>query len=147
VVGRVWVHGGGSVRIGDRVRVEAGLAPVELHAGRGAEIVIGDDVVIGAGTVIEAQRAVTIGDRCRIEGFARVIDNNFHAVRGNRRDQPPSVPVTVEADAWLGWRAILLPGARVGQGATVPSGGIVRGPPAAAAGFGAPGRAGRADPR
>jgi len=139
VVGRVWVHGSGSVRLGHRIRVEGGLAPVELHAGPGAELVIGDDVVIGAGSTIEALRSVTIGDRCRLGGFTRIMDNHFHSVRGDRRERPASLPVVVEEDASIGWRAILLPGARVARGAVVASGGIVRASPLAiGAGAGAP---------
>lgn len=142
VVGRVWVHGGGSVRLGHRVRVEAGQAPVELHAGPGAELVIGDDVIIGAGSSIEALRSVTIGDRCRIGGFTHIMDNHFHAVIGNRQDRPSSVPVVVEPDASIGWRAILLPGARVARGAAIAAGGIVRAG-AVAGGARAPGTVGR----
>lgn len=127
VTGRVWIHGGGEVRIGDRVRLEAGLAPIELHAGPGGRLVIGDDVVVGAGTVIEAQRSVEIGAGCRLGGFARIIDNNFHGLQGNRHERPGSSPVTVGAGAWLGWSAVLLPGARVPDGATVPPRGVVRG--------------------
>jgi acetyltransferase-like isoleucine patch superfamily enzyme len=144
VVGRVWVHGGGSVRVGHRVRIEAGQAAVELHAGPGAELVIGDDVVIGAGSSIEALRSVTIGDRSCLGGFTRIMDNHFHAVQGDRQERPSSVPVVIGADASIGWRAILLPGARVAPGAAVPAGGIVRaGPVALSATSLAPAESGR----
>jgi acetyltransferase-like isoleucine patch superfamily enzyme len=126
VTGRVWVHGGGSVRLGDRVRIDARMAPVELHAGPGSELVIGNDVVIRSGTSIEARLGVTIGDGSSIDGFVRIIDNHLHVVVGDRREQPSSLRVTVGPDSRIGWRAILLPGARVAQGGVVVPGRIVR---------------------
>jgi acetyltransferase-like isoleucine patch superfamily enzyme len=143
VVGRVWIHGAGSVRLGHRVRVEAGQAPVELHAGPGAELVIGDDVVLGAGSSIEALQSVTVGDRCRVGGFARIMDNHFHAVRGDRQERPSSVPVVIGPDVDVGWRAIILPGAHVARGTTIEAGRIVRASSAVAAGAMAPAGGGR----
>src|SRR5271170_7448095 len=66
VVGRIWIYGPGAVRIGDRVRLDASSAPIELHVGPGAEIVLGDDVEIQGGVSIEALQSVQIGDGCRI---------------------------------------------------------------------------------
>ena len=136
VHGRVWVHGQGSVRLGDRVRIEGGLAPVELHAGPGAEIVIGDDVYLGPGTIIEARESITLGAGCRVEGFARVLDNHLHTLRGDRHEAPDSYPVRIGAGARLGWRAVVLPGAQIRDGVEVRPASVVRGPAA-------PGGAGR----
>ncbi len=133
VFGRLWIHGGGQVRLGERVRIDAAEFPVELHAGPEAEIVIGDDVQISGGTSIEAQQSVTIGDRCRIEAFAKILDNHFHPLRGDRRVKPPSAPVVVEADTSIGCRAIILPGARIARGTAVRPGAVIRGPASAAA--------------
>ncbi len=132
VAGAVWVHGGGRVRIGDRVRLDGRTAPIELHAGPGAEIVIGDDVVVEGGASIEAQRSVMIGDRCRIGAYAKIMDNHFHPLRGDRHLKPPSDPVVVDAGAELGRRVIVLPGARVRGGASVPPATVVRAPPRSA---------------
>lgn len=132
VAGRLWIHGPGRVEIGDRVRLGSAVAPVELNAGPGARIVIGSDARIEGGTCIEAQEAVSIGDGSHVGGFARVIDNHFHRVQGDRRERPPSMPVQIGAGASIGWRAVVLPGAQVPAGAVVPPGGVVRGPPARA---------------
>jgi acetyltransferase-like isoleucine patch superfamily enzyme len=40
--------------------------------------------------------------------------------------QPSSLRVEVGPDARIGWRAVLLPGARVTQGEVVPPGSVVR---------------------
>ncbi len=130
VAGRLWIHGPGEVEIGNRVRLGSAVAPVELNAGPGARIVIGDDARIEGGTCIEAQEAVSIGAGSHVGGFARVIDNHFHRLQGDRQERPPSAPVEIGAGAIIGWRAVVLPGAKVPAGGVVPPGAIVRGPPA-----------------
>jgi maltose O-acetyltransferase len=129
VTGRVWVRGGGTVRIGDRVHLDASMAPIELHAGPGAQIVLGDGAYVGGGSSIEAQESVTIGASARLEPFCKVIDNHFHPLRGDRHAQPASLPVVIGPGASLGRRAIVLPGARVREGARIAPGAVVRGPP------------------
>src|SRR5436190_15805323 len=84
VSGTVWVYGGGSVRLGARTHLDASTAPIELHAGPAAEIVLGDDVYVGSGTSIEAEHSVRIGNRCRIAPFSKIIDTHYHALEGNR---------------------------------------------------------------
>jgi acetyltransferase-like isoleucine patch superfamily enzyme len=120
------------VRIGARARLDGGTVPIELHAAPGAEIVIGDDVVIEGGVSIEAQRSVTVGDGCHLGAFAKIMDNHFHPLRGDRHQRPVSDPVVIEAGASLGRRAIVLPGARVRAGAAVRPATVVRAPPRAA---------------
>jgi UDP-3-O-[3-hydroxymyristoyl] glucosamine N-acyltransferase len=71
VVGRIWIHGKGTLRIGNRVRLDASSEPIELYVGPGAEMVIGDDVEIQGATSLEALQSVQIGDRCRIGARCR----------------------------------------------------------------------------
>jgi acetyltransferase-like isoleucine patch superfamily enzyme len=114
VLGHVWAHGPGRIRLGDRVLLDARQAPIELHAARpGAEIVIGDDVVIGGGTSIEAEQSIRIGDRTKIGTFCRVMDTHAHPTTGDRTRRPRPSPVVVDADVEMGARAILLAGAYV----------------------------------
>ena len=131
VVGRIWIHGPGALRIGNRVRLDASSDPIELHVGPGAEIVLGDDVEIQGGASIEALQSVLVGDGCRIGARCKVIDNDFHRLSGNR--EPPSAPVVIEANATLGNGAIVLPGARVPRGGMIAPGAVVRGRRAAGA--------------
>ena len=127
VVGRIWIHGPGALRIGNRVRLDASSAPIELHVGPGAEIVLGDDVEIQGGASIEALQSVQVGDGCRIGARCKVIDNHFHRLWGNRQQNPPSGPVVIEAGVTLGSGAIVLPGARVPRGSVIAPGAVVPG--------------------
>ena len=126
--GRVWIHGGGKVEIRDHSRVDASELPVELHAEREGEIVIGKGVEIGGGTSIEATARVLIGDGARIGRLCKMLDNSFHETRGDWDRRPPSQPVEIGAGAIIGDRAILLPGARVKPYQIVAAGAVVRGP-------------------
>lgn len=116
--GHIWVYGPGLVRIGARVRLDGLSAPIELHAGPCAQIVIEDDARIASGASIEAENMVRIGRGSSVGRFCKIIDNHFH--RTTTHDaKPESVPVIVEENVSLGPRAILLPGAHIGQGSVV----------------------------
>ncbi len=113
VRGRIWIHGGGTIHVGDRVVLDASRAPIELHVGRGATLVIGDDVRIYGGTSIEALQSVVLERGCVLNAFSKVLDNHFHPVHGNRHRRPESTAVVIGEEAVIGERAILLPGARL----------------------------------
>jgi acetyltransferase-like isoleucine patch superfamily enzyme len=111
----VWVHGPGVVRLGQGVLLDGALAPIELKTFHGtSEIVIDDFAEIGPGTSIEAVVSVRVGARCRLGAFAKVMDNNFHALAGDRLARPAtSLPVRLGEGARIGERAIVLAGAVV----------------------------------
>jgi acetyltransferase-like isoleucine patch superfamily enzyme len=139
VLGRVWIHGGGSVRLGSRVFLNAAVVPIELHAHAGGEIVIGDDVTIESGASIEADRSVVVGARSRLGSFCKLVDTNFHQLTGDRSVRPRGVQVTIEEDVAIGPRAIVLPGAFVGRAAVIAAGTVLSRPvPAGAVAAGLP---------
>ncbi|MGD0674828.1 MAG: acetyltransferase [Polyangiaceae bacterium] len=118
VVGRIWVHGGGRIAIGRRVFLDASAAPIELHAFPGAEIEIGDDVVIEGGTSVEAMRSVRIGARSHIGTYCKIIDGHFHALNGERRELVAADQVIIQAGVVLEPHSIIVAG-RVGEGTLV----------------------------
>lgn len=111
VLGSVYVVGGGCIEIGDDVVLDGRVVPVELHAGPAAVLSIGHGCVLESGVSVEAQQRVEIGPGSRLRAFAKVMDNNFHAVTGSRHKRPASQPVKLEAAVEVGERAIVLPGA------------------------------------
>ena len=127
IEGRVWMPGIGRVHLGRGVRLRGRLAPIELRAHDGAEIRLGDGVVVEAGASIEATERVEVGARASIGAFAKVIDNHYHRTVGDRNERPAAAPVTIGADAVVGPRAILLPGARVAARAVVRAGQVLAG--------------------
>jgi acetyltransferase-like isoleucine patch superfamily enzyme len=138
--GRIRLTGGGSVVVGDDVELDGRWAPIELHAQPGGTIVLGAGVRVHGGVSIEAKSRVEVGDRTVLGGFCKVLDNHFHPLSGDRhRGAPPSNPVIIGSDCDIGWRALILPGARLGTGARalagvvvsrkVPAGGVIGGSP------------------
>jgi len=116
--GRVWIHGEGRVVIGKGVLLDGTRTPIELHPERGAEIVLGDDVIVEGGTSIEATHSVRIGARTHIGVFCKIMDSNLHSL-DNLYERPEAKALVVEEDVRLGDHVILTAGARVGKGAVV----------------------------
>jgi acetyltransferase-like isoleucine patch superfamily enzyme len=133
VLGPVCVRGPGRIVVGDGARFDAKVAPIDLHAGEGAEIVLERGASVESGCSIEALRSVRIGEGARLGAFVKILDNHFHSGVGDRNVRPPSSPVVVEAGAVIGPCAVLLPGAHVGRGARIGAGAVVsrRVPPSA----------------
>lgn len=126
VRGTVWVHGKGDIRVGDHVVFDAADAPIELHAVQGATLVIGDGCRIAGGCSFDATSSIVVGERCQVGAFCKLMDNHFHAMRGDRQVQPPATGVVVEDDVVLGPFAILLPGAHLGRGCRVGAREVIR---------------------
>jgi acetyltransferase-like isoleucine patch superfamily enzyme len=118
------VRSGGSCRIG-RLALRGTLAPVELGALPGAELVIGDRTFINQGSSVVAAHSITIGPDARIGDFAAIYDSEYHPLE---ESAPVRVaPVTIGANVWIARGAIILPGVAIGDHAVVAAGAVVRG--------------------
>lgn len=124
VRGRIRVDAAGSIKVGSGVRIHAHLSKTQLSAGPGAELRIGDDTFINHGVTLSARELVTIGDRCQIAPHVTVLDCDYHGV-DDRDSGGKTAPVVIEDDVWLGTRAIVLRGVRIGQGSVVAAGAVV----------------------
>ena len=127
---RLWgvpfVNNQGTLLVGDRVRLASGVSTLELSVGSGATLEIGDRVLINHGCSIGATKLVRIGPRCNIGSQAILIDNAFHELDPERRDeQPEPAPVILEENVWLAARVIVLPGVTVGKNSVVGAGSVV----------------------
>jgi maltose O-acetyltransferase len=114
----------GAMRIGAGTLLRSVNVPVELCTGVGATLVIGKDVRLNYGVSIGAMGAVCLGDRVRVGPYAMIIDTEFHDAH-DRNKMPAPRPITIEDDAWIGAKASILPGVRVGRGAIVSVGAVV----------------------
>jgi acetyltransferase-like isoleucine patch superfamily enzyme len=124
--GRIRAAGGGEILVGDDVELDGRCAPIELHARPGGTIVLGRGVRVDGGVSIEAKSRVEVGERTVLRGFCKVLDNHFHPLSGDRhRGAPPSNPVFIGSDCDIGWRALILPGARLGDGVRALAGVVV----------------------
>lgn len=140
--GRPRIDNAGYIAIGARAIINSSFSPVELSAGPGGRLVIGDDLLINSGVVITAAREVTLGHRVSVGPYAIISDTSG--------DESPSAgpePIMIGDDAWLASRVRVCKGARIGAGAVISAGSVVVGeiPPNVIAG-GDPARVLRACP-
>ncbi len=107
-------------------RIEVGncafFPGVRLECWRGGTITIGDGTYLNRNTEIVAARSVTIGRECKIGRDVLIMDTDQHAVPGG---ELIVAPVVIEDRAWIGARAIVLKGVRVGHDSVVGAGSVV----------------------
>jgi len=123
-LGRPRLINDGTLVIGDDIMLRSVVVPVELATGFRGTLTVGDSVSINYGTSIFAERSVTIGDRVRIGPFVSITDTDFHDAH-DRNLRPAGTPVVLEDDVWIGTRALVLKGVRIGRGAIVAAGAVV----------------------
>lgn len=108
----------GGVRIGKGSALHMGIRFYDGH-----KIRIGKDSIIGEGTVLDGRDSLIIGDHVDIASEVMIYnaehdvnDPNFKAI---------SAPVEVSDYVFIGPRAIILPGVKIGRGAVVGAGAVV----------------------
>jgi acetyltransferase-like isoleucine patch superfamily enzyme len=126
VWGKVVVQRVGAIAIDDRTQFVGTIVPIYLATGPSGRIEIGAGVYMNYGCSIGAMELVRIGARCSFGPYVMIMDNAFHQLEPERRNEiPPSGPVTIGEDVWLGARVIVLPGVTIGAGAAVGAGSVV----------------------
>ena len=126
VWGRLVVANRGQLVIANRVKLSGTIVPIQLATGPRGKLEIGERVSINYGCSIGATELVHIGARSRLGPYVMVVDNSFHHLEPELRHvRPPSAPVILEDDVWLGARVIVLPGVRMGAGSVAAAGSVV----------------------
>lgn len=92
--------------------------------GPAGEVTIGDYCTL-AGPLIVTNSRVAIGSYVFCSREVVIADSE---VAGADGDWPPGPGISIGDDAWLGARAVVLGGARIGAGAIVGAGAVVDGP-------------------
>lgn len=106
----------------------------------GGKITIGEWCYVGEGTRIWSQSSISIGNYVLIAHLVDIHDTNSHPIDWTERrldteailsgsyrtpTQTVSAPVTIEDDAWIGFKATVMKGVRIGRGAIVSAGAVV----------------------
>lgn len=87
-------------------------------------IVIGKDTIIGEWTVLDGREKLVIGDHVDIASNV-MIYNAEHDVNSSDFTKARCEKVTIEDYVFIGPRAIILPGVKIGRGAVVAAGAVV----------------------
>ena len=109
--------GAGTVELG-----HVGLYPgVRLHCRAAGRITVGDGTFFNREARVFAGRSVTLGRNCLVSWQTIITDfAGFDAPE-------PYAPVALADDVWIGNRAIILGGTRLGRGCIVAAGAVVQG--------------------
>jgi acetyltransferase-like isoleucine patch superfamily enzyme len=122
--GRLIVNNGGSIILGEHLRIRATHVPVELASLPGGKLEIGDRCFINSGVSICAQESVKIGENCAIGNYTLIMDTDFHRI-GDLTQPAIASPIVIEDDVWLGAQVTILKGVHIGRGAVVAAGAVV----------------------
>lgn len=93
-----------------------------------AQIRIGARTTIGYHTFIFASERVEIGADCLIAPFVYIVDSDHGIERGIKINGQPNqtAPIIIGDDVWVGTHVQILKGVRIGEGAVVAAGSLVR---------------------
>jgi carbonic anhydrase/acetyltransferase-like protein (isoleucine patch superfamily) len=108
----------GSMSLGSGSVLRGIPTAVELATGPKGNLQIGNDTLINSGASICAYGHLSIGDRVLISPYVMIIDTSFHDLY-ERHVLPDPLPIVIEDDVWIGAKATVLPGVRIGRGAVI----------------------------
>lgn len=124
--GKPMISNFGQMIIGDRVRLVSTIATLELAVGNEGRLEIGECCFINYGCSISAHKLIRIGPRCNIGTHCIMMDNDFHHVEPERRNErPESYPIILEENVWLGARVIVRRGVTIGVDSVIGAGSVV----------------------
>lgn len=122
--GRARVAGKGRLELGEGVSLRGVITPIEFDTKQQGLISVGDHTFINYGTSITAYESVVIGRGCHIGHYTFIFDNDEHDVI-HKYITPPSKPVVIEDNVWLGTRVIVHKGVHIGRNSVVGAGSVV----------------------
>jgi maltose O-acetyltransferase len=124
--GRPVITNRGRLVIGERAQLYSTVATLELVTEEEGTLEIGARTLVNFGTSIVATKSVRIGDNCQIGTHTLILDNDYHRIEPERRlERPPSKPVVIENNVWIGARVIVLPGVTIGADSAIGAGSVV----------------------
>lgn len=104
------------------------MGPLRLH-GYGAihrRLRIGQHCVINADCFFDLNDCITIADHVGIGHEVMILTASHTMGAADHRAGPlTTAPVAIESGAWIGARALLLPGIKVGAGSVIAAGSVV----------------------
>lgn len=126
VKGAPRIENKGRLEVASRVRIVSTVAQTELVVGRDGLLEIGESTFINYGCSISASGEVRIGAECNIGTHVMIMDNEFHSIEPERRNEiPESRPIELADNVWIGGRSIVLGGVSIGYGSVIGAGSVV----------------------
>lgn len=111
---------GNRLEIGHGAVVYRGL--LVAFDGPEASVTVGEQTFLNRDCKLIARRSITIGRRCQIGWEVSITDSDFHQIVGGA---PATAPVVIGDHVWIGAKAMVSKGVRIGDGAVVAAGAVV----------------------
>ncbi|MGZ3599346.1 MAG: acyltransferase [Ktedonobacterales bacterium] len=124
VAGRPLVQNAGTLIISERTIIQSTTVRSEFVVHPGGHLEIGPRTWIHYGCSIGAHELVRIGADCHLGPYTNIIDNTYHDIE-DHLVTPPSRPVIIGDNVWIGTRVIILPGVTIGDRAVIGAGAVV----------------------
>lgn len=105
-----WLINGASIELGDFVKISAFSS---VMAGQNAKVSIGACSIVGPGVLIVS--------------FNHGMTDSKVPMRFQKWDDRAENSIVIGKDVWIGGHSIILPGSKIGDGAVIAAGSIVRG--------------------
>ncbi len=96
---------------------------VRLEIGKNGKLIIKNGTYLNRNTLIVANKLVEIGSDCKISWDVIIMDTDLHPLPG--KTETIDRPVVIGNNVWIGCRAIILKGVKIGNGAIIAAGSVV----------------------
>ena len=121
---------GTKITIGDGVFIDS-FVKLRVAGGSG-DVTIGPNCYINAGSVLYSGNGITLGEYVLIAANCTLAPTNHEyrdpdTVIRKQGFAPSRGGIVIEDDVWIGANTVLLDGTRIGRGAVVGAGSVVRG--------------------
>ncbi len=124
-----YIHIGAGTMIGPHVTLSAGMMPGQ-ECLTDPVVRIGDRCLIGKGCGIVGHLSIDIGDDVWTGHNVYITDQNDgyeDITRPISQQTQPERAVSIGAGSWIGYGAVILPGARIGEHVTIGANSVVTG--------------------
>lgn len=121
---------GPNIRLGRHIHVNAAPGhPVKLcvwfEGERLGRIDVGDYVLISPGSQIISSIGISIGAGTMLASGVYISDSDWHGTYDRTSEAGQAAPIVIEENVWLGLRAIVGKGVRIGRNSIVGAGSVV----------------------
>lgn len=108
------------LKINGNTRIGGGVI---LEIFKGASIELGKNVCINSNATLLAATGIKVGDYTGISWDVEIVDTDFHQI--SREGAVLAAPIEIGSHVFIGNRAIIMKGVKIGDGAVVAAGAVV----------------------